>query len=78
MSPYELMVCGFYGAGMTVLDVLGYEKADELGLSLVEGDSPGRDFMGVYCEGSLDHLNRELSDTGLAIEVSDPCGALGG
>ena len=78
MNPYKLMMCGFYGAGMTVFDALGSEKADELGLSVVEGDAPGRDFMGVYFEGSLDHLNRALRNTGLAIEVSDPYGAFRG
>ncbi len=76
MSAYALMLCGSYGPGMTVLDALGSEKAGELGLHLVEGDAPGRDFMGVYFGGSLDSLNAALAETGLAIEVSDPYGSL--
>ena len=46
MRPYELMMCGSYAAGMTVLDALSDESAEKLGLHLVEGDVPGRDFMG--------------------------------
>ncbi len=57
LRPYELMMCGPYAASMTVLDALSDEKAEKLRLHLVEGDAPGRDFMGVYFEGSLDDLN---------------------
>jgi len=71
MSAYALMMCRVYGAGMTVLDALGSEKGEELGLFLIDGDAPGRDFMGVYFEGSIDKLNDGLRETGLAIEVSD-------
>ena len=50
-------------------DELSSEDADQLGLYLIEGDTPGSSFAGVQVQTKPQELNRELQKLGINMQV---------
>jgi hypothetical protein len=58
-----------YGAGLEIYNRLDREDAFDLGLELVEGDTPGGGFVGVAYFGDVDELNSGFQKLGLNLVV---------
>ena len=70
MSPWNAAQYTEYADGVRLYDSFSLEESMELNLSLVEGDSPGSDFCGVYFTGDVEELNQALQSRGINIVVS--------
>jgi hypothetical protein len=70
MSPWKAMGYTQYGPGIRLYEHLGWNVSDDLGLSYVEGEMPGHDFVGVKVIGDLNDLNDGLAIHGLNLIIS--------
>ena len=70
MSPWMAAQYTEYADGVRLFESLPYEDTAELNLNLVEGDRPGSDFCGVYFDGDIEELNKQLQSRGINIVVS--------
>jgi hypothetical protein len=61
-------ICG-YGDGIALYEKLGRERAEDLGLQLVDGCHPGSDFLGVNCSWEVAEVNQALLENGLNLVV---------
>jgi len=61
---YEFARMGPYKTGISLLENMSPEDADQLGLYLVDGEHPGSSFLGVRFIGDLDELNTWFTRNG--------------
>ena len=71
LSPRESMGYSEYAPGIELHDHLRWEVAEDLGLIYIEGDAPGRDFIGVRFDGEIDDLNAGLARYGMNLVVRE-------
>jgi hypothetical protein len=71
MSPWKAMSYTQYGPGIRLHDQLGWKTSREIGLSYIEGEMPGHDFVGVRFDGDTDNLNRDLERLGMNLLISN-------
>jgi hypothetical protein len=69
MGLWEAMSYTPYGPPISFYDELSSEDADQLGLYLIEGDTPGSSFAGVQAQSKPQELNRELQKLGINVQV---------
>jgi hypothetical protein len=69
LGLWEAMSYTEYGPAIDIWESVGWDRSEELGLTLIEGDHPGSDFAGVQFFGDPTELNRELQREGLNLIV---------
>ena len=60
-----------YGPPIEFYDGIPYADADQIGLCLIEGDTPGSSFAGVQLLSRPEDANRELQKLGINMIVRE-------
>ena len=71
MSPRYAAEYTQYADGVRLYESLPWEETLKMNLHLVEGPHPGSDFCGVYFDGDLDELNKDLAQYGINLIVAE-------